>query len=232
MRRMLAMFIAFVCVAALPLRIFALDFDPNRLHIEFENAPESTEYIDLLVKMDRSDSNWLDFGDQPQRFIKYDNGGYENVPMPIGEDSEIAMLDRDGYVSFSMHNALCEGLVIGKSYMHLELSCSAEELFDAYSWRAAYVDAQGNVLGITKKASRSYDMHEPYALVLKDDKLKFRIWGISTLTFVLMIAVVLGIFALVIYLVFVSVRFVVGSKKYLREYAEDEKRVEDERRRR
>lgn len=232
MRRMLAMFIAFVCVAALPLRIFALDFDANRLHIEFENAPEGTEYIDLLVKMDRSDPNWLDFGDQPQRFIKYDNGYYEYVPMSIGEDSEIVMFDRDGYVSFSMHNALCERLDIDKSYMNLELSCSAEKLYDSYSWKAAYVDARGNVLGITNKASKSYDMHEPYAMVLKGDKLKFRIWGISTLTFVLMIAAVLGIFALVIYLVFVSVRFVVDSKKYLREYAEDEKCAEDERRRR
>lgn len=231
MRRIIALIMMFACIAALPLRIYALDFDPNWLDIEFENAPEGTQYIDLLVKMDSSDPNWLDFGSQMQR-VSYDNGYVENVPMPIGEDSEIAKLDSDGYVSFSVHNTLCKGLYVGKDSMHIELSCSSEELYDSYSWKAAYIDAQGNVLGITEKASRSYNMREPYAMVLNGGKLKFRIWGSSPLTAMLIIAAILGFLAFGVYLLFVSARFVVDSKKYLREYAEDEKRAENERRRR
>lgn len=228
MRRIIALLVTLFCVAVLPLRTCALDFDPNWLRIEFENAPEGTQYIDLLVKMDRSDPNWLDFAGQ----LRYDNGYSENVAMPIGENSEIAKFDSDGYVSFSMHSSLCKRLYFGKNDMHIELSCSAEELYDRYSWKAAYVDAQGNVLGITQEASKSYDIHSPYAMVLNGEKLKFRIWGCSPLTFILIIAAVLVVLAFGVYLMFVSAKFVVDSKKYLHEYAEDEKRAEDELRRR
>lgn len=232
MRRIIALSVLLLCVAAMTLRVYALDFDPGWLDIEFENAPEGTAYIDLLVKMDSSDPNWLDFGGKLQKVIRDDNGYIENVPMPIGEDSGIAKLESDGYVSFSVHNVLCKGLYVGKNDVRIELSCSCEELYDQYSWKAAYVDAKGNVLGITEKASKSYDMHEPYAMVLDGDKLKFRIWGSSPLTLTVIIVAILSIMALVVFLVFVSLRFVVNSRKYLREYAEDEMRAEDERRRR
>lgn len=152
MKKISAILIAMVMAALLPLSAFAEGtgakfFD---LDLEFENAPEGTYFIDLLVDMDETDSNYTEFNEPNTSKDR----GYSNVYILhyIGKDSEIAEYNVDGYVSFALHNKLCKGFFEHDKALprfHIELDCTPDELFEMYHWKAAYVDDKGNVLGVT-----------------------------------------------------------------------------------
>lgn len=221
-----------IMAALLPLTAFALDFDSRCLVLEYSGAPEGTYYIDLLVDMDESDENYVTFNKPPQVFDKRDEQTYAPVYIDssIGEDSETARYNEGGYVSFSMHNRLCTGLYIGD---RIESEISLEELFEKYHWKAAYVDENGNVLGVTGIADKTYDRNEPYALCANGDKASYRVFGESPaqatgiIVFIIIAAViVVGLPAVLI------VRYFVYMRKLSREQPEDEKLAEEERMRR
>lgn len=110
------------------------DFGDYWPPIKYENAPENTAYVDILVKLPEDSEDYIDFAEweePPKKLV-----GYEEITEPVpdrhdgfGEptprtrtytepvyeeisitpDSEIAKLNADGYVSLSVHYAGSRG---------------------------------------------------------------------------------------------------------------------------
>lgn len=227
-----AIIIAFMSI--FPLNAFAIDFDPYYVELEWNNAPENTAYIDILVKMDTDDKNYVDFTSPPKKLIeKYiENGNskfrYENLQ--INRNSEIAKLNNDGWISLSLHHKSSGGIVIyDTAVLCLDCYCDKDGLkmksdrtyYDIIKiskeygrFKCAYVDENGNVLGITEKSVKDYSTSEPYAVIADGDSLDFRIFGISPIAEILLIILMVGIPLLVIVLiVYIIYKFIIKLHK-------------------
>ncbi|MBD5114931.1 MAG: hypothetical protein HDT46_06955 [Ruminococcaceae bacterium] len=209
--------ILFLCIPTS--KIYALDFDPYRFMLGFENAPEGTVYIDVLIKMDTDDENYVLFTVPPKRLLReyIENGNtqweYENLN--IDSDSEIAKFNSDGYISMSLHYRYVSELEIldnknsldniyenVPSLLKLDGGEKVEELNKRYGdFKAAYVDENGKVLGITVVSRTKYNHKGGYGIFGNGDHLTFQIFGFSPLTKFMIIAVPLAVFALIIYLI-------------------------------
>lgn len=200
------------------LKIYALDYDPRKMTLGFENAPEGTVYIDALVKMDTDDENYVELTVPPKRFLReyVENGNtrweYENLN--IDGESEIAKLNSDGYISMSLHYKYSSGVEIldnknleqnifenVPSFLILSGSETVVELHKRYGdFKAAYVDENGRVLGITDVSRTKYNPKGAYGIFANGDHLTFQIFGCSPLVGFAVIAIPLAVFALIVYL--------------------------------
>lgn len=234
MKKLTAVVLAAVTtfMSIFPLDAFALDFDPYMTELEWNNAPENTAYIDILMKMDTDDENYVDFTVPPkkmtERYIENGTTKFRYEDMPIDKDSEIAQFNGDGWVSLSLHHKGSGGIVIWNNPV-LYLDCyddndgwkqKSERTYcnivtisrDYGRFKCAYVDENGNVLGITGKSRKSYDMSEPYAIIADGDNVTFRIFGMSPFDKMILVALVYGIpiflFLDVLYLLY---RFIVNK---------------------
>lgn len=169
-------------------------FDRTQLEIEYSDVPEGTAYVDVLGKIDSSDENYTEFNIIPQKLISrgIDNEGssvFNSEPIDINENSEIAKYDDDGYKSLSIHSTYVTDFDVLKPYGYehddMMLKCSAEKLYKQYGkFRLAYVGKNGEVLGVTKKTSHTYDIDEPYKVIADGDKATYSTWGNSPLFYV------------------------------------------------
>lgn len=222
-----AIIIAFMSM--FPLNAFALDFDPYYVELEWNNAPENTAYIDILVKMDTDDKNYVDFTSPPKKLIeKYiENGNskfrYENLP--IDKNSGIAEFNENGWISLSLHHKSSGSIVIyDTAVLCLDCYCDKDGLkmkpdrtyYDILTiskeygrFKCAYVDENGNVLGITEKSGKDYSTSEPYAVISDGDSLDFRIFGASPLFIAILIIAIVGIPILVVLLIIYIIRLFV-----------------------
>lgn len=222
-----AIIIAFMSI--FPLNAFALDFDPYYVELEWNNAPENTAYIDILVKMDTDDKNYVDFTSPPKKLIeKYiENGNskfrYENLP--IDKNSGIAEFNENGWISLSLHHKSSGSIVIyDTAVLCLDCYCDKDGLkmkpdrtyYDILTiskeygrFKCAYVDENGNVLGITEKSGKDYSTSEPYAVISDGDSLDFRIFGASPLFIAILIIAIVGIPILVVLLIIYIIRLFV-----------------------
>ncbi|MDE6728918.1 MAG: hypothetical protein K2J80_13440 [Oscillospiraceae bacterium] len=162
-----------------------------RPELIFNNAPEGTVYIDPLVKLDADDEHYGEFAAPPMKLVfvsteEYDTPDWEWQECPnVNESSGIARLRENGFVSLSLHY-VPRGVVIfdGNERTYLEFyersdDENVDRIFDRYGgFRAAYVDENGNVLGITEPAVRVYDTILPTALIADGNTLTFRVHGI------------------------------------------------------
>lgn len=223
-RRRLApvMIVVAALVIALPLALAGLrifwnvGFDNRDLtetrhypELKFNNAPEGTAYIDPLVKLGESDEHYAYFTSPPQFLVnthsEYDNTedwefGYLNVT----EESQIARLRRDGFVSLSLHytphanvqfNAKKESYLV---FYGAEVSDNINEIFEKYGGlRAAYVDENGNVLGVTDRAVRVYDNTLPSTLIADGSTLTLVVNGLPAWQSAVLSALTLAEFALI-----------------------------------
>lgn len=200
-------------------KIYALDFCPWHIELSFENAPEGTVYIDLLIKMDKDDENYVEFTAPPKRLIReYEENGntqreFENLN--IDSESEISKLSSNGYISMSLHYKYVSELEIldnknseqniyknTPSSLYLREGEKIVDLHKRYgSFKAAYVDENGSVLGITAISRTKYNHRDGYGIFGNGENLTFQIFGFSPLTVFAAIAVPLAVFALIIYLI-------------------------------
>lgn len=169
-----------------PDRRFTL-FEPELI---FVNAPEGTAYIDPLVRLDVDDEHYIDFSEPPQTAVivseeEYDDGrGWEWRALNVDENSEITRLRRDGFVSLSQHYSPRVVIMLDidariSLYLNSMYSESIDRIFEIYGgFRAAYVDKDGNVLGVTEPAVRVYDNEMPTAFIADGNTLTFRVHGI------------------------------------------------------
>lgn len=218
-----AALLTLLCVV--PLGAYALDFDPQRLEIQKKSVPEGTYYVDVLIKLDKSDPDYCEVSayNVPLCHVRYEypsDGGAAEVAqsLDITEKSQIAQYCEDGYVSMSLHYRWVESYVIwdseyneqpgGHSHAIMELSGSTnfENVWEKYGpFKAAYVDKDGNVLGVSGKARRAWSMSSPYALIADGDKLKFRIFGTSPAANIAFFAVIIGVPLLIILFIITSI---------------------------
>jgi hypothetical protein len=163
--------------------------DRSRLDINYYNAPEGTAYVDILGKIDSSDENYTEFNSNavPQNLIirSADYALSDGEPLDIDENSEIAKYNEDGYMSLSIHSADVTFFDLNNnSPAQLVLGCRVPELYKEYGkFRLAYVGEHGEVLGVTKKTSHTYDFHADYAVIANGDKATYSDWDFSPLTY-------------------------------------------------
>jgi hypothetical protein len=232
-KRFCAIFAALLTLLCIvPLGAYALDFDPHSLDIQKKSVPEGTYYVDVLIRLDKSDPDYCEVSDRnvPQCHVRYEypsDGGAQEVtkPLDITENSQIAQYFEDGYVSMSLHYRCVESFVIWDSeyneqpgdYPHAIMKLSSmnfENVWEKYgAFRVAYVDKGGNVLGVSGKAKRSWSMSSPYALIADGDKLTFRIFGTSPAANIAFWAVVIGIPLLMIALIISKIRNAVWKRR-------------------
>ena len=176
------------------------DFSPYQMELSFENAPEGTVYIDPLIKIESSDENYTNFTAAPI-IVKYNNDHSRTyTSLNITVDSEIATFNKDGYISMSLHLKNCE-LKIYKANGSYHSACEfphegsleIDEIADNYGkFKAAYIDENGKVLGVTKAARYTYNASEPYALDSDSGKLTYRIYAISPLQGTILVIVIIA----------------------------------------
>lgn len=198
---------ALVLMLSLPITAFALDIDTYYAEIEFTNAPEGTAYMDILVKMDESDENYTEFT-CPPRYKKNDYLETEYKYLQIDKDSEIATLNDDGYISLSLHYKDAEFMTVNKvagyrSTFSLlydpQTKVDFWELRSVYGdFKAAYVDENGNVLGITGVAEITYERYTAYEFMADGDDLTLRAPGHSASEASLILLKIMGIGLLII----------------------------------
>ena len=151
------------------------DFDDHTLSVEFENAPENTAYVDILVRLPEGSSDYVEF-----------NKRHVSVP----RDSEIARLNDDGYVSLPIHYS---GFMDFSETGQLLLNDDIITVSKRYGrFKAAYVDSSGNVLMITKTSRTRYAPKEPSGFALNGGKLTFTKSSPSPLQLILLIISLLG----------------------------------------
>lgn len=158
----------------------------------FNNAPEGTAYIDPLVKLDKNDDHYIDFTPSPQMIVnvltdEYDTGGYWEMMrhLEVTEESDIAQLRRDGFVSLSLHytpHAIVSFDADKRTYLMFEEpsdDADIDRIFEQFGgFRAAYVDKSGNVLGVTEPAVRVYDNTFPTTFIANGNTLTLVVNGI------------------------------------------------------
>lgn len=230
-----------------PLSAYAIAFDRKECDLSFSSAPKGTAYIDILVKMDENDENYVPFNVPPrfytERFYNQQTQctDFRYEDLQINADSEIARYNKDGYVSLLSHYRYAESLTIYDS-PHNKDGCYAdmsaqfyisregmdiEELANKYGgFRVAYVDENGRVLGVTGKAKKSYDMNSPFSLNADGESLEFVIWGCNSLALFAAMAAFFGIplifLILIIRLIVRRIQRYKRRKTFLKEYREND----------
>lgn len=191
--------------------------------LKFNNAPEGTAYIDPLVKLDEGDEHYEYFMSPPQMLVpihsEYDEReDWEFQYLNVTEESGIARLRRDGFVSLSLHytpHVNVQFNAENKLYLVFygaEASDNINEVFEKYGGlRAAYVDENGNVLGVTDRAVRVYDNTLPSALIADGSTLTLVVNGLPAWQSAVLSAITLAEFALIVAL-FVLLLIVIMKK--------------------
>lgn len=146
--------------------------DKLNIRISFKNAPQNTAYVDLLIKIDADDPRLAPYDLSPKVYRaqkKEDGHGYDYEPMNINENSEIALLNDDGYVSFIMHGFGGDDITV---YEDGDIIIYSPHGLHG-DFKAAYVDENGNVLKITEPAKQGYNGSGHYTLSANGDRAAF-----------------------------------------------------------
>ena len=212
------------------------DYSDCSPDISVENAPENTAYVDILVKLPENSEYYVDFAEweePPKKLIGYEevtrpvyNGKLEPTSktrtytepvyeeLSITPDSEIARLNADGFVSLSIHYANSKGFSGTSLYLDHGWINDIREIKKRYGkFKAAYVDENGNVLGITKASRTRYEPQEPSSFSADGDKLVFTKWGVSPPVLVLMFVSFFGAPTAVVLLIVCIVLGIIQDKR-------------------
>lgn len=197
----------------------------------FVHAPEGTAYIDPLVKLDVDDEHYIEFAAPPQMAVivseeETDGRGWEWYTLNVDEESEITRLRRDGFVSLSQHYTPRVVITLDLDartslYLDSMYSESIDRIFEKYGgFRAAYVDENGNVLGVTEPAVRVYDNVLPTAFIADGNTLTFRVHGIPAWQSTILYSITIAEFALV------AVLFALSLAAIMRKLYSDQEKID------
>ena len=213
-----------------------IEYLPCFIDMKYYSAPEGTVYIDVLVKMDTSDENYTDFNAAPQCYIRYDKDIREDIwaELPVNSGSEIAKYNENGYVSLLSHCRGAELRVYNSVYNEenynsersLELSLVETEpfthmmiLYERYGdFKAAYVDKDGNVLGVTETFKKTYDSGKSYFITVDGDTLTFSLSERSPLDTAIIFTFIFGCPLLTVLIpIIIAAMLIVMAVRKLRE---------------
>jgi hypothetical protein len=207
MKKIPALFTAAIMAFSLALPVSAVKHeDPAVAYITYADAPEGTVYTDILIKLPTDDESYTDFTQSPEVCKDGAKGG---TSLGITADSEIAKYSEDGYISLSLHHNKALTLCIYSDKEVLKMatskinSCDFIDLSINYGdFKAAYIDGEGNILGVTDASETAYSMDTPYGFNADADSLIFQRHGAHPRTISIIIAV--GV------LVIISLPLVIG----------------------
>ena len=204
MKRISALLVVLAVSVLAAFAVSALDFDCRKADVSWENAPEGTAYLDILIKLPEDDAAYTAFNSPPRRISrgyldKEDRSVYEYESLNINSDSGIAKYSSGGYVSMTCHYRYLRTMTVSGSdedgyfdrvkqrlELYADTAPDIESVYKKYGdLKAAYVDKDGRVLGVTDSFAVIYDSTEPYALVADGGKLTFRIFGSGVSTYTL-----------------------------------------------
>lgn len=182
MKKLSVIFTAAVMAFSTALPVSAVKHeDPAVAYITYADAPEGTVYTDILIKLPTDDESYTDFTQSPEVCKDGAKGG---TSLGITADSEIAKYSEDGYISLSLHHNKALTLCIYSDKEVLKMatskinSCDFIDLSVNYgAFKAAYIDGEGNILGVTDASETAYSMDTPYGFSAKGNELTFQRHG-------------------------------------------------------
>ena len=178
--------VTMICiVCCFSTRSQAYELQPNLLMVDYENAPEGTVYVDILVKMDPKDEAYAEFNVAPRRYlgqVEVDGqmeSEYEEIKLT--KDSEIARYHEDGFMSLSMHSLEVRTFTIfgeDSNNQHIMLKVSVGDLVSKYKkFKIAYIGSNGEILKVTKVSQKVNDkkIYDGYKISVDGDAVKVRV---------------------------------------------------------
>ena len=189
MKKIYSVMILVLALVLMPLNASAeiLHFDPAHCEISFTGAPEGTAYLDILIKMPADDENYTDFNGDIPFYGNADENTSDCEELDIDENSEIAQYSEGGYVSLTLHHKHASDYAIdaenGTAALDMESSdsnsCDFIDLYQKYGeYKAAYVDAEGHILGVTGLSERKFSRQTPYSFTAEGEHLIFHQHGV------------------------------------------------------
>jgi flagellar basal body-associated protein FliL len=144
-------FAAIICIFGC-MTAFAWDHDETWQQVRFENAPEGTFFVDLLVKAQKDDEYTVEFNEENGKLLG------------LGKDCELAKYDKDGYTSLLLRHG-CAVLDYLQNDEGQYASGTAHYTYNTENYKVfnklnkvklAYCDSKGNILMITNTAEIGY----------------------------------------------------------------------------
>lgn len=205
--------------------------DVSYISLYYDNAPSGTCYMDVLIKNEPDDEYYTDFNAPPRilKGTKVDKTKYirENIysDLPVTADSEIARYNDEGYISASLHLSNAKMEISSDEYVASigeSEPCSSLSFHDIDSgWlyekyrdaKIAYVDENGNILSVSKKAKKDWDLDKGYAFMADGNNLTFVDFEHSPLEKVLLAGGLIGAPAL--FLIIPLIFIILLLKKFI-----------------
>jgi hypothetical protein len=214
MKKIPALFTAAIMAFSMALPVSAVKHeDPAVAYITYADAPEGTVYTDILIKLPTDDESYTDFTQSPEVCKDGAKGG---TSLGITADSEIAKYSEDGYISLSLHHNKALTLCIYSDKEVLKMatskinSCDFIDLSINYgAFKAAYIDGEGNILGVTSPSETAYSMDTPYGFNADGDSLTFQRHGAHPRT----ISIIIAVGVLVIISLPLVIGFIISKRK-------------------
>ena len=92
MKRISAFISVIILSIVFTIPVSALDFDSYRIDVSWENAPEGTAYLDILIPLSESDEEYTSFNAPPRRI----EGGYlDKEGNPLKLTRNISLVEKD-----------------------------------------------------------------------------------------------------------------------------------------
>lgn len=152
LQKALCLLTAVMLAVCFALPACADDFDGYTVEINIKNAPKGTCYADILVPKDKNPTEII-------RYVETPVSDSENRIINISKDSGITLYDEGGYVSLSSRTSYVERIKVSDDRTRFELVKDEKnnqrgkpiaEIFSCFgSFKVAYVDNSGKVLGVT-----------------------------------------------------------------------------------
>lgn len=145
---------------------FAWDHDETWQQVRFENAPEGTVFVDLLVKAQKDDEYTVEFNEENGKLLG------------LGKDCELAKYNKDGYTSLLLRHccAVFDYLHNGEGQYacgiaHYTYNTENYKIFNKLNKvKLAYCDSKGNILMVTNTAEIGYAFFKtPVMYIFKAD---------------------------------------------------------------
>jgi hypothetical protein len=214
MKKIPALFTAAIMAFSMALPVSAVKHeDPAVAYITYADVPKGTVYTDILIKLPTDDESYTDFTQSPEVCKDGAKGG---TSLGITADSEIAKYSEDGYISLSLHHNKALTLCIYSDKEVLKMatskinSCDFIDLSINYgAFKAAYIDGEGNILGVTSPSETAYSMDTPYGFNADGDSLTFQRHGAHPRT----ISIIIAVGVLVIISLPLVIGFIISKRK-------------------
>ncbi|EWM54606.1 hypothetical protein [Ruminococcus flavefaciens] len=169
-----AFFAAFMCIFG-GINAFAWDHDETWMKVSFQNAPEGTAYVDLLLKDAKNDSTAVDYNEEYEKHMGEDR-------VSLKRDCGLAKYNEDGYTSMTLrHNFVMYYDTNSDEAAYSQMKMKTHRIFNKHRCvKLAYCDSKGEVIGVTNEIKVPYnDFAEPVMYNFSGDgeKLSFKFGG-------------------------------------------------------